>query len=850
MSSLAAHAAGATSAPRIVTMTRSPVRLCRLLCAGLTLAATMTAPAHAQASGAPPRAPSAGPGEIRGRITEIGTGRGIGSGSITVRRGADSSFVSGALPGADGSFRVEGLAPGRYSVRIRALGFAPVVHPAEVTMAQPVVDLGAVVVSHVSAQQLAGQEIVAEREDVALAPDRNSYSTKNMATASGGTAVDVLRNVPSVEVDGTNNVSLRGNSNVVVQINGRPSPLKGEQLGNFLAQLPASAVKNVEVATNPSAKNDPEGTAGIINIVLNQEAELGLSGGFTAGTGTTGAVSLSGNVGKQQGPLIVLVSGNFFRDSRAMSGTTARTNLAVPRPAFVDGLSAGTQKPFGGGMTLRSEYRFSKLDALSFDAMAFGGRFGGSSLTAWSDYDAARNLTARYDQFTDNAFRNNSQDYTLAFRRTAPPTASSLSSELRYSNNANTGTVNLNGTLLEGDLSTLAGVLLNERDATIGHFPSWSLQTDLTRPLGTGTKLETGFKGTARHTANDFSAAYLDPTIDEYVAAPARASAFDYRERIGAVYGVLSRQVDKAQLQAGLRGEEAASTLGVATLARSYDKHYGSVFPSAIASWNFTAMRQAKISYSRRITRPDPFQLSPIENRYASRAVFRGNPALNPEYTNALELGLQEARGWGSVQLNPYLRRSTSAVRFISFVDSTGVTVSTFDNVASTTTLGTDLNVNVRHGALTLFGGGSAYRYSSDARNLSRDLSARAFVWALRGNLTYKASPLTDVQLFANYRAPQVTEGGRQDAFVFMNAALRHKLWGEQGNIALRVADPFNLMKFGSRTESLQAVELSERRFGQRGVFLTITRNFGQQLKLRPRQDDQPQGPPTPGGPP
>jgi outer membrane receptor protein involved in Fe transport len=262
-------------------------------------------------------------------------------------------------------------------------------------------------------------------------------------------------------------------------------------------------------------------------------------------------------------------------------------------------------------------------------------------------------------------------------------------------------------------------------------------------------------------------------------------------------------------------------------------------------------MRQAKVSYSRRISRPNPYQLSPIEYRENTRSVFHGNPTLQPEYTDAVELGLQEARSWGSIQLNPYLRKTAHAVRYIQTVDTSGVTVSTFDNVASTTTVGTDLNVTFRRGPLTLFGGGSAYRYSSDASNLAGNLSARGIAWSARANATWKFSALTDAQMFANYRAPFATEGGSQMAFVFMNVAVRHKLWGDQGNLSLRVADPFNLMKFGYRTATGQVIESSERRFGQRGVFLTISRNFGQQLKLRPRQQDpEPQAAaPGPGGP-
>jgi ferric enterobactin receptor len=823
----------------------TPLRNTALLCA-LLVALPVYAPAQQPAAARP-----AAGGEIVGKLVEAGTAVAITSGSVTVRRASDTAFAGGALPRADGSFRVDGLVPGRYTVRVRALGHAPLVRTDVVLSAEkPSVDLGALELS-VVATKLEGQTVVAEREEVALAPDRNSYSTKNMTTASGGTSIDVLRNVPLVEVDGSNKVSLRGNENVVVQINGRASPLKGEQLGNFLAQLPASAVTRVEVATNPSAKNDPEGTAGIINIILNQEAEVGLSGGFTAGTGTTGMANVSGNVGRQSGPLTLFVSGSFYRDRRATSGTSFRTNLAVPVPAFVESQSGGNFQPLSGGLSLRSEYKFTDRDALAFDASTYRGRWASQTVASYANLDDARVVTGLFDQYNNSVNRNISQDYTFAFRRTGKPQETTYSTELRYSTNEDDNDLTLLSVLRQADASTGPAAVPRELNLTTGHFPSWNLQTDYTHPWSTGTKLESGFKGTQRNTVNDFTAAYFDTTSNAYVDAPARASAFDYREQIGAVYAVLSQQIKKVQAQAGLRLEEAATRLELPSANLETTKHYGSAFPSAIVSYNFTEMRQAKVSYSRRISRPGPYQLSPIEQRQDLRNVFHGNPGLGPEYTDALELGLQEARGWGSVQLNPYLRKTIHAVRYIRFVDATGVTVGTFDNVASTTTVGADLNVTYRRGPVTLFGGGSAWRYSSDASNLAGNLSARTVVWSARSNLTWKLTPKTDLQAFANYRAPSATEGGSQTAFVFMNFGLRNKVWGDQGSITLRVADPFNLMKWGFRTADGQVIELTERHFGQRGLFLTITRNFGQQLKLRPRQqDDQPQtAPQGPGGP-
>ena len=296
--------------------------------------------------------------------------------------------------------------------------------------------------------------------------------------------------------------------------------------------------------------------------------------------------------------------------------------------------------------------------------------------------------------------------------------------ELEYSNNSNTSDSTSRAKCSQRDASTPASIP-TERDHTFGKYPYLNWKTDYTRQFGTSTKFESGLKVTRRTTSNDFDAAYLNATTGAYEPAPSRTTAFDYHEDIGAGYLLLSNRIKKFQTQSGLRLENAATYLDLTTVGKQYDRRYASAYPSAIVSYNFTQFRQGKISYSRRVSRPNPFQLSPIENRQDTRNVFRGNPELRAEYTDALEMGYQEARPWGSIQVNPYLRRTSHAVRNIQFVDTTGVSVSTYDNVASTLTVGTDVNVNARHGPLQLGGGASLYHYSSDASNLSRNLSAQ-----------------------------------------------------------------------------------------------------------------------------
>lgn len=842
MSSLVRNRVQATL--RIPTTHSRPIALY-----GTVLFALMLFAQLAGAQAAPPagRGGATPPGEIRGRIVDSASQRAITGGSITVRRAGDTAFVGGALPRPDGSFRVDGLVPGRYLLRIRALGFGALAkNDIAITAEKPVVDLGTLGLGIVAAK-LSGQDVVAERETQVLSPDRNVYSTKNMTAAAGGTAIDVLRNIPLVEVDGTNKVSLRGNANVVIQINGRSSPLKGDQLGAFLAQLPAAVLKDVEVATNPSAKDDPEGTAGIINIVLNQETEVGLSGGVNAGTGTTGQFSFGGNVGKQQGKFIGFVSGNLYTDRRVTGGSISRTNLVIPTPAFVETTLEGNDRPLSGGGTLRTEYRLNATDALSFDSYLFGGRFGGKSSSYYTNFDGSRNALGGFNQFNDRVSKNRSFSNAFAFRRQGPPTIAQLTAELEYASNSHMNSIDLTGLSTKIDGSSQSATI-PEHDEAIGDFRYSNLKVDYTKPINANVKLETGYKGTWRNTGNDFTAAYQNAITSAFEINPARTSGFDYSEVINGGYALYSQRAGKVQLQGGLRLENATTRFVLPNSTQGFDKTYNSAYPSGILTYNFSQLRSARASFSRRVGRPDPHQLSPIEFKQDARNVFRGNPNLGAQYINSFEFGFQEARGWGSIQLSPYVRFTNSAVRHIQFVDTNGISVSTFANVARNTTVGSDLNINYRKGALQMFGGGSAFHFRTDASNLSGNFSANDVVWSLRSNATWRFSPMLDGQMFANYRAPFRTEGGSMLAMISMSGGLRYKAWGDQGNVSLRLQDPFKLQKFGYRTANGTVLEYSERYFGSRALYLTLTRNFGQALKLRPKADpEMPQaGPPSP----
>ncbi|HEU0299831.1 MAG TPA: carboxypeptidase regulatory-like domain-containing protein, partial [Longimicrobium sp.] len=218
-------------------------------------------PAGARPAGAPGAMQQQMGGTVRGTVADAQSGQPLGTAQIAVWSAADSTLVTGAVARPDGTFRIEGLRPGRYYLKISSLGFSTFTTPTvAITPQQRDADVGAVRLAQ-GAVLLEGLTVTAEAAPAGFAPDRNTYSTRDMPGTTGGNATDVLRNVPAVEVDQDGKVSLRGNQNVAVQINGRPSPMTGDQLGNFLQQLPANVVDRVEVIPNPSARYEPEGMA-------------------------------------------------------------------------------------------------------------------------------------------------------------------------------------------------------------------------------------------------------------------------------------------------------------------------------------------------------------------------------------------------------------------------------------------------------------------------------------------------------------------------------------------------------------------------------------------------------------
>jgi ferric enterobactin receptor len=816
---------------------------------GLSLAAG-GAPIQAQSPArgpSGPQIPAAGPGEVRGTVVDAETNAPLSAASVAVSGKADGSLVTGAVARADGTFRIEGLRPGTYSLRVSMLGYGPQTME-EVTIAEasPRVSLGSIRLSR-AAIAIEGIDVEAERSAVILAPDRNIYRAKEIAPA-GGNASDVLQAVPAVHVDAEGKVSLRGNENVVVQINGRPAPLRGAQLAGYLQQLPANLLERVEVIPNPSAKYDPDGMAGIINLVMKTDVDLGVSGGFTLGAATAERYTGSGNLGYQRGALTVSTSYGFNWDARDVTGNSDRARLGALRAplSYTEQALLSEVENGGHNFTNNLEYRLNPRDLLS-SALVMNRRTSSDvSLSAYSELNGDRLLTDRYDRSRDTGNESWMLDYTLGFKRTFQPQKHELSTELRFNRNEDQDRTTLwrqplgmnglsTGTRLEGEL--------NETDALSYRFTA---QTDYTRTLAARTKLETGYKGEGRWLDRDYSV-LRDPLGSGEWASSNLSNAFEFNEQVHAGYGVLSQSVGKFELQGGLRAEYATRDFTLAD-SESYPFDYTSLFPSGVVAFTPKQGTQVRASYSRRIRRPGTWELNPFPVFFDVQTVFLGNPNLNPEYTDAFELGLQRSGKLGSVQLSPFFRRTTDIIRFIidtdDVVDGREVASVSFQNLATGSSWGTDLNGSLRRGPFSGFASFNIFKMVTEGGSTESTLSSDAVSWMGRVNGTFNFNPKTSLQAMYFYRAPMDIERGRFSSMSMANFTLRHKL-NDRTTASLRVADPFNTMRFRVEAGDDNITSFTERSFNSRAVHLTFQYNFGQAPRLRQRRPEaQPEAQP------
>ena len=769
------------------------------------------------ALGAPPDQP----GVVKGVVQSAEAGEPLPGANVAVRRASDSTLVNGTTTDSTGHFVVKDLPTGRYAVVASFVGYTSRSRTITLTASDPTRTLDPFQLPSTAAQ-MDGATVSAERPFVTTKGSKRIYNFENRQVAlAGKSAVDLMRDLPSLRIDAMDGtIQLRGNQSVSVHVNGKPVSMSGKALVQYLKSLSGANVKRIEINTNPSARHDAEGTAGIINIVLKEKESEGWSGGLSASGATGPRVEGSGNLGYKQGPWTVYGSygyshhdHEFVRDLLRRSANDASTLL----------LDQTAEQQYGHGghnFTLELDYALTPKTTLSLASTGHL-RGGEQDLTMTSRHGPQATAVRRV---VDEDNQSVHLDERLSVDHTFADDNHKLSADLRYET----------GDQKERVWEEQVPASPRDHETETEDEHNASVKLDYTHPLDEWT-IETGYKGSYRLLDQQYEIAQFNAGTGRFPDLPDRSDALTFREQVHAGYGVLQRTIGPIDAEVGLRVEHTQTTLDTDDASTDRSRYTG-LFPSASLTYQMGRGRRVSLSYSKRVDRPNAFQLSAFNASGDPYVQFVGNPNLEPENIHKAELTAMQKIGPATITLSPYARRKTNAIEWTT-VQRDSLTLRRYDNYDARTSVGAELTSSLRFGndvKATL--SGNVYRRRTQGGTLDDGETRDAFAVMGRGNVTWTLLDGLRLQVSQMYRSPVTAGVGQIDAFMRSSASLEKTFWDDKGSVGLRVEDPFDTSEIGVEQETNRYNEHMTRDWDGRRLSLSFSYRFGDTDRKKRRQ--------------
>jgi len=691
----------------------------------------------------------------------------------------DSVQISGTVSAEDGRFLLKGIRPGSYYLNVNYMGFASrEISDLRIGRGSRRIDLSEIVLNEslVSTEKI---EVIAEKPAMTYLIDKKIINVSQHQAATSGTAADVLENVPSVTVDIEGNVSLRGSSSFLVLIDNIPTVLEPSEV---LQQIPASAIEDIEIITNPSAKFDPDGTAGIINIITKKDQLNGVSGIVNLNLGLNDKYGADFLLNYRYRKFNIYFGGDY--NLRHYSGTTTEDRwIRIVDTTFIhsDGSSDRDRNRYGfkGGM----DYSITSKDYISI-GFRYGGRVSGGESEL--EYEEWINNNSVHKFFSNRSISERSGDFlavNLNYRHQFLKKGHELVGQVIYhqresDEESKDEQIDANGQIVSGRKTTEQGPSSPLR-----------LKLDYTLPFGEKNKFEAGYQSRFGRSEDITSLSDYNPLSAKYELIPEYNSKIEYIRNINALYGMYSGELGSFGYQGGIRGEYTDRQFKVLNQESSFVLERWDFFPTLHFSNSFSKDQQMMTSYTRRIERPRGYYFEPFDTWMDAYNVRRGNPDLKPEYIDSYELGYQKFVGRNILSVEAYFRRTNNKIERVRTIDST-ITIHTFDNVGTDYTFGSELMLNTAFFKLwnvNLMGNLYYYRIEGDL--LGRDFSRESFNWSLRFNNTFRFRESTRLQANIMYNSPSVSAQGRREGYAMLNLGLRQEFLNRALSTTLQIRD-------------------------------------------------------------
>lgn len=608
----------------------------------------------------------------------------------------------------------------------------------------------------------------------------------------GGTLLDILRNTPSVSVGDDGSITLRGSAGTNVLINGRNSSLTQN-----LDRIPASAIEQIKIINNPNARYDAEAEAGIIDIILKQGGNLGTNVGVDALYGTRGRMSTGVQLNHRT--LKYNVYGGYnLRRWRSIS------ERRVEREIFGDGellrqQTNSTDQRLDHTFNYGADYYFGK-NIISYEGL-FSSKLDEEVNTLYSNLTAidAEALLLQYVRRNDENETDDGFDNALSYERTFDDKRRSFkfAASQSYTNQFKTQNIDI-----FRNVNAVPEAAADDRERAIIDEKRFNyvFQADYIHPLSENVTVEAGLKSNIRNFTYDFDFSRFSEADEVFLDDPAVSNEFDYQDRIHAAYMVLSRTSAKWDVTAGLRGEYTDFNTFLYNTGEANEQRYFNLFPSVQTLYKFAKRHGAKFTYSRRIDRPTAWRLNPFPDVTDSLSVRRGNPNLQPELINSLELGhIYEGSKW-SLTTNFFYRQVDGKLDYISIVED-GITYSQPANLNSAQSYGVELiGIADLYDWWNVAGSVTGFNIRVDGSNLSDEFTNNG--WAYNTKLTseFKLPLELNLQCVFNYESAEIEAQGRDLEVYYLDVNLQRSFFENRASLSLSAQDVFDTRRFAGNS--------------------------------------------------
>ncbi|MBA4853851.1 outer membrane beta-barrel family protein [Emticicia sp. BO119] len=741
--------------------------------------------------------------KLKGKIIDAQSGAPLSYASVRLFKLPDSSFVTGNITNDTGDFSIDAPA-GTYYALLEFIGYKATKTPVfSLTPDNSPYDLGTLKVA-TSSQTLDEVEVRAEKSSMEMTLDKRVFNVGKDLANAGGTAVDILTNVPSVSVDIDGNVSLRGSNNVRILVDGKPSGLVSIKGGSGLQQLQGSSIERIEIITNPSARYEAEGMSGIINIILKKERKEGFNGSFDVITGLPINLGLAANVNYRRKNLNFFV--NYTTSYRNTPGRNSLYQEVYKGDSTRITQQNSTHNLKGQNNSARAgiDYFFNENNVLTGSYLwriSKGKRF---SDIRYRDYlNSLDNPTGITYRTQDETETEPNSEYAISYKRKFERKGHELSADVRYLDNWEDSDQYYNQKTVKPDGSASDIPATLQRSLNYETEKQLLFQVDYTQPFAKDGKFELGARSSSRDMTNDFS---LTQQANDGTWFPIAGFTNDflYEENINAAYGILGNKVNKFSYQVGVRAEWTNVTTTLKKTNEVNPRKYNNLFPSVHLTYEFPKQNSMQISYSRRIRRPTYNDLSPFSTFSDSRNFWSGNPDLNPEFTDVYELGHIKYFENGSISSSLYYRFTDGKIVRIRTLDGAGNSFTRPENLATENSFGYEFTTSLSpYKWWKIDGSFNFFRAIIDGANFDASLKSDTYSWFTRLTSRFTFWKNTDFQIRGNYEAPQQTPQGRRKAIAVMDLAVSKDILKNNATLTLNVSDVFNSRIYRSITEGV-----------------------------------------------